>query len=399
MPDGSGGSDSGNSNKEINLGLSWGRFRTTVTDAVKDQKNRDAMLAFIRQGAASTLDLATDFASGVTKPETPKTDQTPAATTLPVMAVAPAAPAPAAAPAAPAPNAAAQAEKKKTEEAKEQQSLITSIMLKILPDGVKDWAATMAIPMATQGGHLIRKWGGKAPEIQDSPLAFLACMQGDKITVVPKAVHDYAKTILGWFDLQDDSLAMSISVGFIAFLRKYAAGIIPGVTAFNDASNVSVTSALGTLLGSSTKPETLLSVFKLMPAIKGTDPRIMGQEIVDPQLVGAMKMVFGQQNIPNIDSYFSEKMEYRQFLENYARLGRDMAATWKINPSRITDSLKEKANETLTKMDVTDNDGSLAEGLATAAVHSAELLNNLKKEPAAPAPVVATTAAKPPTGS
>lgn len=277
-------------------------------------------------------------------------------------------------------------------EPQEEESLITTIMMNCLPSGVKDWAATMTIPLAAQGQNLIKKFG-KSPQVSDSPAAYFSCMTGDTITQVPKGVFDYAKKLLKLLGVEDkDSdgdgsgdLAMSISVGFISFLRKHLAGIVPGVKCFNEAS--SGPSGVSALIDLGANPKTMLSLLRLSPSTESVDPSLLGafKTILSPKI----SEMFSGNEIErlSVHSYFGDSMSYGQFVEAYARLGRDMkqAGKWVADESKVTSDIINAADEVLKKYGITDADGSLAIGLATASVYGSEIARTAAPAPSAPA--------------
>jgi len=271
----------------------------------------------------------------------------------------------------------------KKEEKKEEDDMgwVATAMFNFLPDGVKDWAGTAAIPMVTQGQSLIQKCG--RPKISKSPAAYLSCMTGEKITEIPESVFDYSKKILKMLGLGvNPELAEALSVGFISFLRGYLK-FIPGVKAFEQAATGAP--KFSDLIGFGTNAQTLLGLFKLAPA----------NQPVEPDLLFALKDIFKSQGVKDIDNYFqSDTMSYGQFVASYAALGRDMVASkqWEADTAKITEDMKKTADEAIKKYGISDPDGSLTLGLAAASVHGADILVKNMLGPA-PAP---TPAAEPP---
>lgn len=258
---------------------------------------------------------------------------------------------------------------------------VATAMFNFLPDGVKDWAGTAAIPMVTQGQSLIQKFG--RPKISKSPAAYLSCMTGEKITEIPESVFDYSKKILKMLGLGDNpELAEALGVGFISFLRGYLK-FIPGVKAFEQAA--SGAPKFSDLIGFGTNAQTLLGLFKLAPA----------DQPVERALISTLKDIFKSQGVDNIDHYFqADTMNYGQFVASYAALGRDMIAskTWTVDPAKVTEDMKKTADETIKKYGISDPDGSLSVGLASASAYGADLLKSVMSPPP-PAP---TPAAEPP---
>ncbi len=252
---------------------------------------------------------------------------------------------------------------------------VATAMFNFLPDGVKDWAGTAAIPLATQGQSLIQKFG--RPKISKSPAAYLTCMTGDNITEIPESVFDYSKKILKLLGLGDNpELAEAISVGFISFLRSYLK-FIPGVKAFEQAAQG--TPKFSDLIGFGTNAQTLLGLFKLAPS----------DQPVEPVLISTLKDIFKSQGVENIEHYFqSDTMNYGQFVASYAALGRDMIASkkWTVDPAKVTEDMKKTADETMKKYGISDLDGSLSAGLASASAYGADLLKLMTSPPPAPTP-------------
>lgn len=252
---------------------------------------------------------------------------------------------------------------------------VATAMFNFLPDNVKDWAGTAAIPLATQGHALIQKFG--RPKISKNPLAYITCMTGDKVTEIPESVFDYSKKILKLLGLGDNpELAEAISVGFISFLRSHLK-FIPGIKSFEQAAQGPA--KFSDLIGFGTNAQTLLGLFKLAPA---------GQP-VEPVLISTLKDIFKSQGVQNIDHYFqSDTMNYGQFVSSYAALGRDMIASkkWTVDPAKLTEDMKKTADETMKKYGISDPDGSLSLGLASASSYGADLLKSLTSPPPAPAP-------------
>jgi hypothetical protein len=328
------------------------------------------------QGSAllqATLDRFTQYATGET-PASPAQQTPPPATTS-----AGGTPSPAA---APPPAAGEKKEEKKGEKEEDDMGWVATAMFNFLPDGVKDWAGTAAIPMVTQGQSLIQKSG--RPKISKSPAAYFSCMTGEKITEIPESVFDYSKKILKMLGLGDNpELAEALSVGFISFLRGYLK-FIPGVKAFEQAA--SGAPKFSDLIGFGTNAQTLLGLFKLAPA----------DQPVERALISTLKDIFKSQGVDNIDHYFqADTMNYGQFVASYAALGRDMIAskTWTVDPAKVTDDMKKTADEAMKKYGISDPDGSLVMGLASASVYSADIL---KVAMSNPAPAAAEPATKPP---
>lgn len=280
------------------------------------------------------------------------------------------------------PPAASAAEKKGEKKEEDDMGWVATAMFNFLPDGVKDWAGTAAIPMVTHGQALIQKFG--RPKISKSPAAYLSCMTGEKITEIPESVFDYSKKILKMLGLGDNpELAEALSVGFISFLRGYLK-FIPGVKAFEQAA--SGAPKFSDLIGFGTNAQTLLGLFKLAPS----------NQPVEPTLVSTLKDILKSQGVDNIDHYFqSDAMSYGQFVSSYAALGRDMIASkkWTADPAKITEDMKKTADEAMKKYGISDPDGSLVMGLASASVYSADIL---KVAMSNPAPAAAEPATKPP---
>lgn len=253
---------------------------------------------------------------------------------------------------------------------------VATAMFNFLPDGVKDWAGTAAIPLATQGQALVQKFG--RPKVSKSPAAYFTCMTGDKITEIPESVFDYSKKIIKMLGLGDNpELAEAISVGFISFLRTHISRFLPMVKAFENTAQGPA--KISDLIGFGANAQTLIGLFKLAPA---------GQQ-VEPMLVSTLKDIFKSQGISNIDHYFqSNEMNYGQFVSSYAALGRDMVASkkWVVDPAKVTDDMKKTADEAIKKYGIADPDGSLALGLAAASAHGADLLKLMTSPPPAPTP-------------
>jgi hypothetical protein len=248
----------------------------------------------------------------------------------------------------------------------EPMSWIATAMFNFMPDGVKEWAASASIPLATQGRSLIAKHG--MPKVSTSPASFFTCMTGDKITEVPGAIHDYAKKITKMLGLGDnEELAMSISVGFISFLRGHLS-FLPGVKPFESATTGPAKPT--DLIGFATNTQTLLGLFKLAPK----------DDLVDPNLLTVFKEAFREKGITTVDNYFpTGDMTYGQFVQAYATMGRDLVAEgkWKVDPSRITDEMKETTSQIFNKYGISDPDGhSLADGLMLSSLYSSDMLKS-----------------------
>jgi hypothetical protein len=351
----------------------------TLLAAVQDPKNQERLKAQGGDLLKRTLSQLTSIANGEMAPPPPAEVPPPPAAQAPPPATAQTTPPPAAS----TPATGEKKEEKKDNKEEDDMGWVATAMFNFLPDGVKDWAGTAAIPLATQGQALIQKFG--RPKISKSPAAYFTCMTGDKITEIPESVFDYSKKILRLLGLGDNpELAEAISVGFISFLRSYLK-FIPGVKAFEQAA--SGTPKFSDLIGFGTNAQTLLGLFKLAPA----------DQPVEPVLISTLKDIFKSQGVQNIDHYFqSNEMNYGQFVSSYAALGRDMIASkqWTVDPAKITEDMKKTADEAIKKYGISDPDGSLTTGLAAASAYGADLLK-LMMSPPAPDPAPAAEPPKP----
>jgi hypothetical protein len=341
----------------------------TLWNAVQDPNNQERLKAQGGTLVEDALKQLTAFAKGETPAPLPQQTPPPAAAAAPAQTGQTPPPTPTTA----TPPAGEKKDEKKGEKEEDDMGWVATAMFNFLPDGVKDWAGTAAIPLVTQGQSLIQKFG--RPKISKSPAAYLSCMTGDKITEIPESVFDYSKKILKMLGLGDNpELAEALGVGFISFLRSYLK-FIPGVKAFEQAAQGAP--KFSDLIGFGTNAQTLLGLFKLAPA----------NQPVEPDLLSALKDIFKSQGVQNIDHYFqSDQMNYGQFVSSYAALGRDMIASkqWTVDPAKLTEDMKKTADETMKKYGISDPDGSLTLGLAAASVHGADLLKSMTSPPPAP---------------
>lgn len=273
--------------------------------------------------------------------------------------------------------------------AKEGDHWLATLMFKFMPQGVKDWAGTVAIPMVTHGQDLIGK-SKRPPKIADDMGAYLECLQGNKITVIPKPVQDYALKLLETLGLgRNEDLATALSVGFISFIRTQISNFLPslGIRGFKDAATMAPPSP-AQLLGFAHNPETFLGLFRMAP----------GNSHVEDGLLQVFKSEFSKKHgIENIDSFFpaSEKVTYSQFIKSYADLGQHMISTGKWDSKNVDPALLESADSILQKYNISDSRRSLAYGLALASKEGADMIKNLT-QPAAPTAVVENKALQAP---
>jgi hypothetical protein len=111
----------------------------------------------------------------------------------------------------------------------EDHGWMAKLMFKFLPSGVKDWAATAAIPMVTQGQSILQNSKTK-PVVKDGISSYAESLMGGEISVIPKAVKDYAELLLDAIGMdKNDEMATALSVGFISFLREQLDNFFPGL--------------------------------------------------------------------------------------------------------------------------------------------------------------------------
>ena len=273
--------------------------------------------------------------------------------------------------------------------AKEGDHWLATIMFKFMPQGVKDWGATIAIPMVTHGQDLISK-AKRPPKVVDDIGAYIDCLQGNNVTVIPKPVQDYALKLLETLGLgRNEDLATALSVGFISFIRTQIGNFLPslGIKGFQDAATTMAPPSPAQLLGFAHNPETFLGLFRMAP----------GNSHIEDGLLQVFKSEFSKKHvIENIDSFFpaSEKVTYSQFIKSYANLGQHMIAEGKWDSKNVDPALLESAEGILQKYNISDS-RSLAYGLALASKEGADMIKNFT-QPAAPAVVVENNAPKPP---
>ncbi len=272
---------------------------------------------------------------------------------------------------------------------KEGDHWLATLMFKFMPQGVKDWAGTVAIPMVTHGQDLISK-SKRPPKVADDMGAYLECLQGNNVSVIPKPVQDYALKLLETLGLgRNEDLASALSVGFISFIRTQIGNFLPsiGIKGFKDAVTMAPPSP-AQLLGFAHNPETFLGLFRMAP----------GNSHVEEGLLQVFKSEFSKKHgIENIDNFFpeSEKTTYNQFIKSYADLGQHMIATGKWDSKNVDPKLLESADGILQKYNINDNRGTLAYGLALASKEGADMIKNLT-QPAAPVVVVENKASQAP---
>lgn len=377
-----------------------------VVDALKEQENRERIANAASKAKDETIRVAgevgtnslnvvknlvtgekADFWSVVSpitgmfnvdknKPEEPKTETKPTDTTAPADTTKPDTP---------------KDDKKEGETPPKEKNndWIVNLMFKFTPQGVKDWGATVAIPMVTHGQDLISK-AKRPPKVVDDMGAYIDCLQGNNITVIPKPVQDYALKLLETLGLgRNEDLATALSVGFISFIRTQINNFLPslGIKGFKDAATMAPPSPTQ-LLGFAHNPETFLGLFRMAP----------GSSHVEDGLLQVFKSEFSKKHgIENIDSFFpdSEKTTYSQFIKSYAALGQHMIAAGKWDSKNVDPKLVESADGILQKYNIRDSSGSLAYGLALASKEGADMIKNFT-QPAAPAVVVENNAPKPP---
>jgi hypothetical protein len=287
-------------------------------------------------------------------------------------------------------------------------------MFKMMPQGVKDWGATVSIPMITQGQAIKAKYKTKV-KVEDGPLALFSCLQGgEDVKVIPKTVKDYATILLETLGVvqkepqtaeakaSKDELVTALSVGFINFIKTQLSRFFPGIKCFNDAGAAAPSET--SLIGFATNPQTFVSLFSMVND---------GNRKVDNQLYSVFKTEFGKkEGIENIDQYFVneqgqplESITYAQFVQSYARLGAKLLADkkWPGTMPGMSDAdretLMESSAQVLQKYGIPDDtSGTLATGLAAACMHGSDLVSGLMKGPKpgeTPAPAAPATA-KPP---
>jgi hypothetical protein len=316
----------------------------------------------------------------------------------------------------PAPAAAAPKEEKPEGEkpTEEDTGWVANLLFKIAPPELKNWGATVSIPMITQGQAMLAKQ--KKPRVSSGPMALFECLgDGEEVKVIPKTVKDYATQLLEAVGIvqkdpqtseakeSKDNLVTALSVGFINFIKSQIGRFFPGIKCFNDAAN-NATPSENQLIGFATNPQTFVSLFNMVGD---------GSRKVDDTLYDVFKTEFAKkEGIQNIDQYFSDdqgqplkEITYAQFVQGYARLGNQQLtdnkwpATMKDMSDEDRDSLLKSSASVLQKYGIDDDtSGTLANGLAIACMHGADLVSGLMKAPKpgeTPAPA-APAPAKPP---